>query len=182
MKVSEFICLCGEMGNLELPSRYAADDGRDATQDSRVKRLLLCADGVLQALCCLCGSAQKVEVMPQNGVIDLSEMPLCRVLSLKNAQGEVPYRFSKNALLVDLDQKLFLTYVQLPQKLSWNDLLQLPSPQIGERTLASGTLAEYFLAIGDLAQSYAWREKFETLAHADTEKRSSMHLPVGRWL
>ncbi len=182
MKVSEFICLCGEMGNLELPSRYATDDGREALQDSRVKRLVLCADGVLQALCCLCGSAQKVEVMPKNGIIDLSQMPLCRVLSLKNALGEVSYRFSQNSLLVDSDQKLCLTYVHLPQKMSWNDVLQLPSPQICERTLASGTLAEYFLATGDLAQSYAWREKFEALAASDTKKHSSMHLAVGRWL
>lgn len=182
MKVSEFICLCGEMGNLELPSRYVTDDGRDAMQDDRIKRLMLCADGVLQSLCCICVPAQKMEVMPSGGVIDLSQLPVCRVLSLKNALGEVPYRFSQDGLLVDSDQKLCLTYARLPQKLSWNDALQLPSPQVSERTLASGTLAEYFLAVGDLAQSYAWREKFEKLAHDDAKKRSSMHLAVGRWL
>lgn len=182
MRVKDFICFCGNLGNLELPARYANDDdGREALQDDRVQNLLLSLNCVLEEVWPKVGEVRKISVRAEDGKIDLSGLNLCRVLSLTAHNSEVVYRFSGNALSTDVDGELCLVYVCRPQKAAWNGDVVLPA-QLNETVVAYGVLSNYFLATGDLSTSSLWRERFGEAFRTAVKKSSSMSMPVGRWL
>lgn len=180
MKVKDFICFCGRLGNLELPERYANDDGREALQDIRVQNLLIGLNYVLEEVCNIAGEVCQINVVSQNGKVDLSGLDVCKVLRLANSCGDIAYRLSVNSLFTDVDGKFQLTYIVRPKKAMWDGELSIPV-QLGENAMAAGVLGCYFLSEGDLSQGTVWRERYKTACRESFRKRSSSVLPVGRW-
>lgn len=183
MKVSQFICMCGNLGNLELPQRYQNDNGREALQDERVQKLLLCCNCILEETYCTNATdVQKATVVATDGRIDLSQLRLCRVLRLTDVGGQnVNYRFSVNSLFVDENGTYLLTYAKLPETLSWDSEIPLPS-QITYLTFAYGVLSAYFLTIGDVETYRQWAVRYGDAMRNARAKSSSMSMPAGRWL
>ncbi len=182
MKVKDFICFCGKLGNLELPVRYANDDdGREALQDDRVQNLLHGLNCALEEVWPKVGEVRKASVRAENGKIDLYGLNLCRVISLTAHHREIAYRFSGNALSTDVDGEFTLVYVCSPPKAVWGGEVVLPA-QLNETTVAYGVLSNYFLSAGDLSMSSVWRERFGEAFKRSVRKSSSMSMPVGRWL
>ncbi len=182
MKLKELIKVVGELLSLELAEGYFEKDTAP-TDNSFVSKLLTCFEQVYDELYRDYATAiRKTVVESAGGVIDLSGYRLCKVISLVDGEGKnVPFRYSDNALRAD-DGRYNLTYARLPNHVSWNDELVMPSSCISERVLVYGVMREYLASINDWATARQWEERFKNALQAASSKTVSMHLPLRGWL
>ncbi len=183
MKVKEIIKLCNDMGDLNLPERYFFGDGREALQDEKVKKLVLCCNCVLEETYCeYATEIGRCQVRAEDNFIPTDKLNLNRVISLTDVNGNyVKYRYTAGGLFAE-NGNYVLTYAKLPAKVYWEEEVVPPDPRITDRILAYGIVSEYFLSTGDVAISEQWSERFQNALRAQNTKKSPMSLPVGRWL
>ena len=191
MKVKELLKLCGEMANLSFSADDESTDGQESvqgeseTKDGVAKRLLNCCNFTLEELYRdYATSLRKTVIEVVDGFADTSAYRMCRVISLVDGEGnDVKYRYTEGGLSVDGDGKYNLCYARLPNDVTLDDDVTLPSPRITERVLAYGILREYFAVVGDTATASQWDERYKNALRIADVKCSSMRMPpVGRWI
>ena len=183
MKVKELLKLCGEMGNLSFPDEEEIESEVEQS-GSTLRQLLNCCNFTLEELYRdYASSLRKTVVEVVDGFADTSAYKLCRVISLVDGEGnDVKYRYTEGGLSVDEDGKYNLCYARLPNDVSLEDEVTLPSPRITERVLAYGILREYFTIVGDTLTAAQWDERYKDALRIAEVKTSSMRMPVRRWL
>ena len=183
MKVKELLKLCGEMGNLVFPDDSEIDSQLE-TQGSLLRQLINCCNNTIEELFRdYASSIRKTVVEVVDGFADTSGYKLCKVISLVDREGnDVKYRYTEGGLSVQEDGKYNLCYARLPNDVTLEDEVTLPSPRITERMLAYGILREYFTVVGDTLTASQWDERYKDSLRIADVKNSPMRLPVGRWL
>lgn len=184
MKLYEMVKICGEMLNLGLPEEYFTPDGAAAQEDPAVIRLVHACQLVSDMLhsdysTSLC----RARVEAKNGRIDVTDLRLCRVISLMDGSGcNAHYRYAENALLVERDGRYNLCYSQLPTAAVWDGELSMPAPNFTPRVFVYGVLREYCAAAGDFLSAKQWDERYSDAVRVLAVKKTSMRLPTRRWL
>ena len=181
MKIKQLIKLCGEMCHVDL----SAVDFSAQTEptDETALRLLECCNLVLDELyrryaLLIC----KTVVTAQDGFVSLADLPVGKIVSLRDAFGnDVRFCFAEGGLSVQADGKLNLVYSKLPKQVGWNDQLSLPSPEVSERIAVYGVIAEFLHSAGD-ESAMSWQEKYEDAFRAATVKTNCGNMPCRRWL
>lgn len=182
MKLKEVIKACGELLSLDIAAGIFQTDAEPESKEA--VRLLACFKQVYEQLYRDFAALRRTVVQSKEGVIDLSDVKLCRVVALVDGEGNsVPFRYSENALVVPRDGKFNLTYARLPDQMpGWGDQLVMPSPVLSERVLVYGIMREYLASIGDWATAAQWEQRFSTALQAASSKTAALHLPVRGWL
>lgn len=115
------------------------------------------------------------------GVIDVSNLKMLRVLALRDAEGnKARIMQGEGCLYAPYDGKFNLTYARAPADV---DLLSdLPAnPRMTFRIFIYGVITEYLRRRGDFDQSLSWDEKYQNaLTAVATSPQRSM--PTRRWL
>ena len=183
MKLYKIAKIVNDVIGLQLSDAYFSDSDTTATSDSVVKKLITCCNFVLERLYSDYATAIcKTTISVTGGVANTSALRLNRVISLVSADGQdAKFRYTENGLEVETDGTYNLTYAKLPQELTWQSEVTLPSPRITERIYSYGVIAEYYSMLGDYANSRLWEDKFTNALKAACVKTSSQTMPVWRW-
>lgn len=183
MKLYKIAKIVNDIIGLKLPETYFSDNDTTASSNSVVAKIITCCNFVLEELYSDYATAiSKTTVTVTNGVANTTALNLNRVISLVSADGfDAKYRYTENGLEVERDGTYNLTYAKLPQTMSWQSNVPLPSPRITERIYAYGVIAEYYSVVGDYDNARLWKNKFTTALQAASVKTSNLTMPVWRW-
>ena len=178
MKLRQLIKECNEILDLKLPDEsFGVEQGDDA----RISRLVGCFKAVYDELYRDYAPSLRKTVVQSDGTVDLSAYRLCKVVSLVDGEGNsVPFRYGDNALIVEAG-KYNLCYARLPDDVSWDDEVVMPSPVIGERIVVYGILREYFASVNDWTNAKQWDNRYKDALQVACNKTVS-RLPVRGWL
>ena len=181
MKINEIVKMSSQILNLNLAEEYF--DSNELPDDNVVRILLTCCNFVYEELFRdYATSLRKTVVEVKDGFADTSVYRMCKVISLVDAEGnDVKFRYGDGGLYAE-DGRYNLCYARLPDVLSWDNEVHMPSPRITERMFVYGVVREYYAVIGDWTLAKEWDTRFKDALQVAGVKTSSMKMPVGRWL
>lgn len=187
MTVSELILKIDVILGLDIEARLDVSKQtaeQAMRQNACCKSLLACCNLVMgelyeqYALDC-----RSTVVQAADGVIDMGNLKMCKVLSLVDSSGRsVPFKHTYGGLLVKDACKCNLTYSRLPDPLDFESEIKFSDPRISERIFTYGVIAEYMRIIGDYTESASWTDKLACALSAAMSARSGARLPDRRWL
>ncbi len=181
MKVKEIVKICGELADLDFPSTYFVLV--NTPDDSRARKLVECCNTVLEELYRSYAQAlRKTVVEVKDGFCDTSAYKMCRVLSLVDGEGQdVHFRYGDNKLWVERDGLFNMCYARLPDEVSWDSEVVLPSQRITDRVFVYGVLREYYAVTGDWDLARQWDDRFRDALAVCCSTQYALRLPVRGW-
>lgn len=187
MTVSELILKIDEILNLDLSSSLDVSSQtviQAMEQNSCCKTLLACCNFVLDELYSEYAlDCRNTVVNAVDGIIEVSNLNLRRVLSLTDSAGQnTPFKHSLDGLTLNRCGKYNLTYARKPPLLTFASAINIPDSKISERIFVYGVIAEYLRVIGDYSASSSWAGKYLQALQAAMSKTACAKLPCRRWL
>lgn len=183
MDFIKLLTTCAEIIGLEFSDELLLGGKEELARDVTVKRLLNCANSVLDSLYrSYSRISRNTVIQVVNGFAETESLKLIKVNSLTDSCGNaVKFRYRDNGLLVDTDGRYNLSYVHAPAEITVDSQIILPSPRISERIFVYGVIAEYYTLTGDLTLAAVWNDKYLNALQVLSLSVTSV-MPVRGWL